>query len=49
MESEPVLMEIQLSEARLTNGITNDGLSFLQDLEQFVMQKAASSLQVAKR
>ncbi len=25
MESEPVLMEIHLSEARLTNGITNDG------------------------
>ena len=25
MEGEPVLMEIHLSEARLTNGITNDG------------------------
>jgi hypothetical protein len=25
MESEPVLMEIHLSEARLTNGIKNDG------------------------
>jgi hypothetical protein len=25
MESEPVLMEIHLFEARLTNGITNDG------------------------